>query len=255
MASRVWPRLRGESLIEYCIAPSRERPPYSPDTSRVPPSIAQLTIPGKRLIEANHPLWLEHFQKTAFRKYGKQHLQGPNKDLQRTGIFPADGHTWMVQRKATTHAFSRSHFKGPIKEKLAVQLDILVGLLDNLAVTGDVFDFQDVMARFTMLVSTSISFSSSSGIADTFTSDPSCLKTNHKFIESFDNVSPMIDARNRNTLWRLFELFDRSRANEIDGATAEIYKFIDPIIKERLEQKARSGSSNKAKDGDLLDRE
>lgn len=214
----------------------------------------EITLPGRRIIEVNHPIWLEHFQKKAFNKYGKAHLIATNQTLQRTGIFMSDGHAWMVQRKAAVQSFSRSHFKGPISEKIAEQVDTLVGLLDNLALSGETFDFQDVMARFTMLVSTSIAFSSTKGIEDIFTTDPACLLRHHDFITGFDNASPAVDARTRNTLWPIYELFDKTPKVAIDHAVEQIYNYIEPAVKERLQQMQQGTYEKDIKGtGDLLD--
>ncbi|CAO1623742.1 unnamed protein product [Sympodiomycopsis kandeliae] len=214
----------------------------------------EITLPGRRVVEVNHPAWLEHFQKKAFNKYGKQHLLATNGTLQRTGIFMSDGHAWMVQRKAAVQSFSRSHFKSPISDKIGAQVDTLIGLLDNLAKSGEVFDFQDVMARFTMLVSTSIAFSSTKGISDIFTSDPKCLSVQHEFIEGFDNASPAADARTRNTLWPIYELFDKRPKVAIDTAVDKIYNYIEPAVKERLQQIAEGTYEKDVKGtGDLLD--
>lgn len=214
----------------------------------------EITLPGRRVIEVNHPVWLEHFQKKAFNKYGKQHLIATNSTLQRTGIFMSDGHAWMIQRKAAVQSFSRSHFKGPISEKIAVQVETLVGLLDNLAESGQVFDFQDVMARFTMLVSTSIAFSSTKGISDIFTTDPKCLTRRHEFIEGFDNASPAVDARTRNTLWPIYEMVDKRPKIAVDGAVNKIYSYIEPVVKERLKQIEDGTYEKDVKGtGDLLD--
>ncbi|EPQ26130.1 uncharacterized protein PFL1_06338 [Pseudozyma flocculosa PF-1] len=210
----------------------------------------ELTIPGHRIIEANHPTWLEHFQKTAFNCYGKAHLIATNGELQRTGIFTSDGHAWMTQRKAATHAFSRNHFKGPISDKLHQHLDILIDLLDNLAATGEKFDFQDVMARYTMLLSMSIAFSTHSTLAPSFTSDPRCLDGRYDFVDGFDNASPLIDKRTRNSLWKLTEKFDASAKEQVDGAIKAIYAFIEPLCKKRVAE-VKPGTKNK--EGDILD--
>ncbi|KAN0062210.1 hypothetical protein ACQY0O_005391 [Thecaphora frezii] len=215
----------------------------------------ELTIPGHRIIEANHPAWLEHFQKTAFQCYGKAHLVATNGELQRTGIFTSDGHAWMTQRKAATHAFSRGHFKGPISDKLHKHLDVLVGLLDNLAVSGKPFDFQDVMARYTMVFSMDIAFSTHSTLADSFTTDPSCLERRYDFVDGFDNASPLIDKRTRNSLWKLTELFDGSTKEQVDGAIRAIYDFIEPLCRQRCAETVAAGGSraNVKREGDILD--
>lgn len=212
----------------------------------------EITLPGRRIIEANHPVWLEHFQKKAFDKYGKAHLLATNSTLQRTGIFMSDGHPWAVQRKATVQSFSRNHFKGPISDKIGAQVETLVGLLDNLAKSGETFDFQDVTARFTMLVSTSVVFSSTKDISSLFTTDPSCLKRQHEFIEGFDNASPAVDARTRNTLWPIMELFDKRPKLAVDDAVDKIYAYIEPLVKARLSE-YEQGLGSPDKGGDLLD--
>lgn len=212
----------------------------------------EITLPGRRIIEVNHPVWLEHFQKKAFNKYGKSHLIATNAALQRTGIFMSDGHAWMVQRKASVQSFSRNHFKGPISEKIAAQVDTLVGLLGNLAKTGQTFDFQDVTARFTMLVSTSIVFSETEGISNIFNTEPACLERRHDFIDGFDKASPAVDARTRNTLWPIMELFDKRPKQAVDNAVDKIYNYIEPLIVARLEE-YKKGNRSPEKGGDLLD--
>lgn len=214
----------------------------------------ELTIPGHRIIEVNHPAWLEHFQKTAFPLYGKQHLVATNGELQRTGIFTSDGQRWAVQRKSATHAFSRNMLKGPVSAKLAHHVGLVEGLFDNLAITGEVFDFQDVMARFTMLFSMSIAFSTHSTLADGLTKEPACLQRRYEFVDGFDRASPLIDLRTRNALWKIYELFDKSTKKDIDSTIQSIYGFIEPLVAERiaLEEKEKKEGSGEEKSKDLL---
>lgn len=203
------------------------------------------------MIDINHPVWLEHVQKTQFEHFGRAHLMPVLGGVQRTGIFNSDGRHWQVQRKAATHAFSRNHFKGPIRDKIGAHVKLVVDLFDNLAATGQVFDFQDVMARFTMLLSLAVAFSEPAGLADCLTADPACLERRYEFVDAFDEASPLIDSRNRNALWQLTErTTNRGHARAIQTAVDAIYDFINPLVTARL---ATTKAGVKNRTGDLLD--
>lgn len=101
-----------------------------------------------------------------------------------------------------------------------------------------------------MLFSCSIAFSTHSVINDLLTTDPQCLRKRSAFVDAFDNASPLIDARTRNSLWRITEIFDKSAKKAIDDCVDAVYAFIDPLVKERLEE-VKPGVNDK--NGDLLD--
>lgn len=172
-------------------------------------------------------------------------------EIQRTGIFNSDGKQWQVQRKAATHAFSRNHFLGPMRDKITRHVQVMVQLLDSLSTTQQPFDFQELMARFTMLLSLDIGFSDTSALQHTLTADPACLACRSAFADAFDRASPLVDLRTRDAFWRINELvFAPGRKRQIDEAAKGIYDFVEPLVKERLVKLSNASSKG---DGDILD--
>jgi hypothetical protein len=149
-----------------------------------------MTIPFFRMHIINHPLYLEHIQKHNSKNYIRgnfiRNVFGP---LHRAGIFIVDGEEWQFQRKAATRAFSKRNFENHITKSLHYWLDILVGLLSNLAEADKEFDFQELMGRLMFCLFLQVAFHEDQLGRDVLSEDPECLKSMPDYIRAFDQAA------------------------------------------------------------------
>ncbi|KAM0751316.1 cytochrome P450 [Meredithblackwellia eburnea MCA 4105] len=169
--------------------------------------------------------------------------------MQRTGIFVSDGQAHHFQRKSASKAFSRKNFESHITAVVQHHLKIMLSLLGKLADSGTPFDFQDLMARFTVCAILKIAFHDDTGTDTILSDDPSCLKGNAEFILAFDEAQALLDQRRRNPMWQVTEYLS-GKKKITDRAISLIYGFLDPIIQRRLETPSKMEESGKV---DLLD--
>ncbi|KAM0746779.1 cytochrome P450, partial [Meredithblackwellia eburnea MCA 4105] len=121
------------------------------------------TVPFLRFVDISTRVdWIEHVQKTNFRKYEKgKTFHNINKDVLGDGIFNQDGHKWYLQRKVTSKIFTAQNFTSIITPAIHKDLEALTALLDHHAQSGTTFDLQDVFFRFTLQSFARIAFESS----------------------------------------------------------------------------------------------
>ena len=149
-----------------------------------------MTIPFFRMHIINHPTYLEHVQRQNSKNYIRgnfiRNVFGP---LHRTGIFIVDGQEWQFQRKAATKAFSKRNFETHITRSLHHWLDVLMGLLANLAKKDQEFDFQELMGRFMFCLFLRIAFHEDALALDVLSQDPNGLNTMPDYIQAFDQAA------------------------------------------------------------------
>lgn len=149
-----------------------------------------MTIPFFRMHIINHPTYLEHIQKHNSKNYIRgnfiRNVFGP---LHRTGIFIVDGKEWQFQRKSATRAFSKRNFETHITRSLHHWLDILMGLLSNLAKEQTEFDFQELMGRFMFCLFLRVAFHEDKLAREVLSEDPESLKSVPGYIEAFDKAA------------------------------------------------------------------
>lgn len=150
----------------------------------------EMTIPFFRLHIINHPTYLEHIQKHNSKNYirGKfiRNVFGP---LHRSGIFIVDGKEWQFQRKAASRAFSKRNFETHITKSLHQWLDVLTGLLANLAKEEKDFDFQELMGRLMFCLFLQIAFHEDELGLEVLSKDPKCLTSIPDYIQAFDQAA------------------------------------------------------------------
>lgn len=148
-----------------------------------------MTIPFFRLHVINHPKYLEHIQKHNSKNYIRgaftRNVFGA---LHRTGVFVTDGKEWQLQRKAATRAFSKQNFETHITRSIHHWLDILMGLLSNLAREQKTFDFQELMGRFMFCLFLRIAFHEDKLALDVMSKDPKSLESTPEYVASFDRA-------------------------------------------------------------------
>lgn len=149
-----------------------------------------MTIPFFRLHIINHPKYLEHIQKHNSSNYirgafTRQIFDG----LHRSGIFVVDGEEWYFQRKAATRAFTKRNFETHITQSVHHWLDILIGLLYNLANRQVEFDFQELMGRFMFCLFLRLAFHEDDLARDVLSVEPEVLNSTPDYIEALDQAT------------------------------------------------------------------
>ncbi|CAL5874542.1 uncharacterized protein PFLUO_LOCUS8838 [Penicillium psychrofluorescens] len=213
----------------------------------------EMTIPFFRMHIINHPIYLEHIQKHNSKNYVRgsfiRNAFGP---LHRTGIFIVDGKEWQFQRKSATRAFSKRNFETHITKSLHQSLDILTGLLTNLAKDETEFDFQELMGRFMFCLFLRVAFHEDKLAREILSEDPESLKSVPDYIAAFDQAALYFDRRRRDPLWRITEKL--SGEDKITKrATNLFYSKIDDIIKKRLDAMRNGYTPDPDAGVDLLD--
>lgn len=149
-----------------------------------------MTVPFFRMHIINHPIYLEHIQKHNSKNYLRgsfiRNAFGP---LHRTGIFIVDGKDWQFQRKSATRAFSKRNFENHITKSLHNSLDILIGLLSNLAKEKTEFDFQELMGRFMFCLFLRVAFHEDKLALEVLSENPESLKSTPDYIAAFDKAA------------------------------------------------------------------
>ncbi|KAJ5814857.1 hypothetical protein N7474_006634 [Penicillium riverlandense] len=204
----------------------------------------EMTIPFFRMHIINHPIYLEHIQKHNSKNYVRgsfiRNAFGP---LHRTGIFIVDGNEWQFQRKSATRAFSKRNFENHITKSLHQSLDILTGLLANLAKEQTEFDFQELMGRFMFCLFLRVAFHEDKLAREILSEDPESLRSVPDYIAAFDKAA-------------LCESITEKLSGEdkiTKRATNLFYSKIDDIINKRLDA-MRNGYTPDPDGGvDLLD--
>ena len=151
----------------------------------------EVTIPFRRMHIVDHPIYLEHIQKTNHKNYVRgEFKRDVSGDLHRGGIFIADGADWQFQRKAATKAFSKQNFEQHITITLHYWLDIFTKLLSNLAKEKKSFDFQEAAQRLMFCLFLRIAFHEDDLAKQVLSEDPKCLESIPEFISAFDLATP-----------------------------------------------------------------
>ncbi|KAG2011341.1 cytochrome p450 [Coprinopsis cinerea AmutBmut pab1-1] len=173
-----------------------------------------------------------------------------------TGVFNSDGDLWKFHRSMTRPFFSRERVTD--LDRFDRHTQTALSLLLAKAKTGYAVDFQDVMQRLTLDISTDILFGA---CVDNLkiTPDDLALPYNHpryssassakdtSFTQAFLNAQFVIAERERNGwAWPLLEIFEDKAAPHM----AVVNRFVEPIINEairkRKEKEVLYGDSEKA---------
>ncbi|KAI8925019.1 cytochrome P450 [Entophlyctis helioformis] len=141
------------------------------------------------------------------------------------GIFNADGHSWLVQRKTASNIFNTRQFRLFTETVFADEMDVFVDRLASSAESAKPVDLHDLFFRYTMDSFGAIAF----GI-----SIDSMKRDNVPFADAFDRIQGVIAYRFIQPLWWIEEplsLFSwlRTRAD-----LKTIRTFASKVIKDRL---------------------
>ncbi|CAI2175104.1 19479_t:CDS:10 [Funneliformis geosporum] len=163
---------------------------------------ATFSLPGLgRVITINNPECIEQILKTNFENYNKSPIvHSIVYDVLGDGIFNANGHSWKMQRKLSSHLFNGRKFREIICVVFKEETEIVLKTLDKFARTRETFDLQDLFFRFTMDSFGKI----------TLGLDFNCLNNSKdpvKFATSFDFAQRVMNNRIENPFWKFTELF------------------------------------------------
>ncbi|KAL6819991.1 cytochrome P450 [Trichoderma camerunense] len=161
-------------------------------------------------------------------------------------------HEWYFQRKAATRAFTKRNFETHITQSVHHWLDILIGLLYNLANRQVEFDFQELMGRFMFCLFLRLAFHEDDLARDVLSVEPEVLNSTPDYIEALDQATILFDRRRRDPLWRITEKL--SGDDKITKRAVDLfYKQIDRLVDKRLIAMENGYQPNTDSGVDLLD--
>ncbi|XP_022770316.1 cytochrome P450 704C1-like [Durio zibethinus] len=158
----------------------------------------RLLAPGQSEIFTADIRNIEHILKTNFDKYCKgEYNQEVLKDLLGRGIFASDGEQWRQQRKVASFEFSTRVVRDFSCSIFGSNAAKLVRVLQELTVSGQVFDMHDMLMRSTLDSILEIGF----GI------ELNCLEGSNEegavFTKAFDDSNELIYWRIIDPFWKL----------------------------------------------------
>jgi cytochrome P450 len=161
--------------------------------------------------------------------------QGENRrdvlqDFLGSGIFNADGHVWLLQRKTIVKEFTVSKFKKFTVDVFDEHVDLVSRRLASCARSGESVDFQELMACYT--------FDSIGKIA--FGTDFNCLRAQSRgealpeFVSAFDFANRRCYERFMQwPVWKLMRWLNVGSERQLRDAIATIDSFCYAVIAER----------------------
>ncbi|EHK23127.1 uncharacterized protein TRIVIDRAFT_60068 [Trichoderma virens Gv29-8] len=163
-----------------------------------------------------------------------------------------DGEEWYFQRKAATRAFTKRNFETHITQSVHHWLDILMGLLSNLANKQVEFDFQKLMGRLMFCLFLRLAFHEEELARDILSDDPKVLDSMPDYIEALDQATILFDRRRRDPLWKITEKL--SGDDKITKRAVDLfYVQIEKLIEKRLIAMENGYQPNPDLGVDLLD--
>jgi len=161
-------------------------------------------------------------------------MQDVFSELGVNGVFSAEGEEWKVQRQMMNHAFKSSQLQHyyPI---ITQTTDRLVATLAEYAQQNSSIDFQAVMQRYTIDITTQLAFG-----YDVNSLSNSDSELQHKLAQVFPMISQRVKAPF--PYWRYFKL---KKDKELDAALAYIKSHCDQFIstaERNIEQNGRANN-------------
>ncbi|CAK5274576.1 unnamed protein product [Mycena citricolor] len=178
-----------------------------------------------------------------------QEVLGP---LLGTGVFAADGDMWKFHRAMTRPFFHRERISD--FELFDHHAENAIGQFKARLREGHPADFQDMVSRFTMDAATTFLFGTNvntleAGLPYPFyapAAEPAAAGKSHPssaFAAAFQQAQIIASARNRlGEHWPLQEFW----VDTMEEPMSVVRAYLDPILREAIEKKRRSGSFEKA---------
>ncbi|KAH6779225.1 cytochrome P450 [Perilla frutescens var. hirtella] len=214
-----------------------------------PSSTAVLRLLGNaRGVMTANPLVVEHMLKSNFDNFPRgSRSRALLQDFLGDGIFNSDGELWRTQRKIASHEFSTKSLKNFAADSVATELQgRLIPLLQSVAETGRILNFQDILERF--------AFDNICKVA--FNVDPCCLDANGAksadFMQAFEDAATLSLGRFMSAFpdsYKIKKFFNLGSERKLQRSIAVVHDFADEIIESRLK-----GIKNDEEDDDLLSR-
>lgn len=190
------------------------------------------------MIMLHRPEYIEWIQKTNFENYpkGKQFQSKFGELLSVHGIFVADGDVWRSQRKMASHMFSARQFNNWVRSVVHHELDVIDGLLDNVASKpGGTVAMPELFFRYTLSSFSKMAFSAD---LDCLSTDPASLDKPVPFAVAFDFAQGVINTRFVTPLWNYIEMVS-TKGKKMREAIRVIRDFGKAIIEKRLAETER----------------
>jgi len=185
------------------------------------------------------PSNIEYMLKTNFKNFPKgKYFRERFQDLLGDGIFNADDELWREQRQAVRAEMHSSRF---IEHSLRTMKDLvhqkLLKLTDNLVRSGDSFDLQEVLLRFTFDNICSAAF----GV------DPGCLALDIPdvpFAKAFEKATELILFRFLIPpfIWKTMKFFGIGYEKTLKEAVGIVHEFAEKTVKGRRDEIRKHGS-------------
>jgi cytochrome P450 len=197
-----------------------------------------------------NPKDTEHILKTKFEQYpiGVGVRGDSVRDFLGHGIFNADGHMWLLQRKLAAREFSANRFRTFMSEvfhRAALKLTRVLESEVNAAPKGQraVVDMHQWFFTLTLDAFSEIAFGLDLGGLD---GKP------QPFIHAFDKCQETIFLRATrfNRLWKLMKLLNLGPERDMKKALKVIDDFVYSLMDDLLADKRQLHSSTSGKDGD-----
>lgn len=191
-------------------------------------------VPSKNFVASIDPKNIEHVLKDNFEGYVKGHLfSEPFTDLFGSGIFNVDGKLWYMQRKIASRMFTKKQFENHIWHVVEKNTAKVAEILER---TDGMFDFFDLLNRFTLDTIGEIGFSCDIGSLE----DPSS-----PFLQSFDRVQQIMNLRFwLNPFWKVLRWFDIGFERELKPHLGFLDEYARRIVHDLLKEHASEEESS-----------
>ncbi|KAJ0255414.1 Cytochrome P450 [Hirschfeldia incana] len=218
--------------------------------SRCPTQTAVFRRPGnQQFVMTANPANVEFILKTKFDSFPKgERFISLLEDFLGRGIFNSDGEMWWKQRKTASYEFSTRSLRDFVMTNVTAEINTrLVPVLSAAATSGESIDLQDILERF--------AFDNICKLA--FNVDAACLGDDGadgvKFMRAFETAATIISQRFQSVVsysWKIKKKLDIGSEKLLRESIVTVHKFADDIVRNRIDDQARSSNKNE----DLLSR-
>ncbi|VVB03466.1 unnamed protein product [Arabis nemorensis] len=214
--------LHGDNLYDYETEIARKKPTF------------RFLSPGQSEILTADPRNVEHMLKTRFDNYSKGENARENLgDLLGHGIFAADGERWKKQRKLASFEFSARVLRDFSCSVFRRNASKLVGYVNEFALSGNSFDAQDMLMRFTLDSIFKVGFGVELRCLDGFS------KEGEAFMKAFDEGNVATSSRYIDPLWKLKRFLNIGSESRLKKSVTTIDKFVYRLITTKRKELAK----------------
>ncbi|XP_065875966.1 cytochrome P450 86B1-like [Euphorbia lathyris] len=204
---------------------------------------------GAHGVMTANPANIEYMVKSNFSNFPKgKYYRDRFRDLLGDGIFNADGELWKEQRqKARTEMHSSRFFDHSFRTMQDLVHLKLLKVTENLVSSGDSFDLQEILLRFTF----------DNICIAAFGVDPGCLNLDLPevpFAKAFEEATELTLSRFLMPpfIWKPMKFLGIGHEKRLKAAIRIVHEFADETVKNRRNKLIKLGSLNDQ--SDLLSR-